>query len=279
METCPISPDKSKSSYSYSSSSYDYSYSKDHSYSKSKHDESCESLCKDKTYSQCLNSEVCDYSRDDCCEPIEECCEEEIRVIIPWYQKETILFPNQLLTTANYYRPFMSYKHRDFVNCMGGSRITGGIPYRGSELKGFEDKYLFGDWTQPMLCGAHLGVGNIYSTNLVSPNKCDLEKMHKIELVDIHERFQNSGYYVSMGTDFKKSRIFLGTYGGCGVSKTKLGKVYELVATKSGYSTAGYFNPDCNDETNDCSLSFSSESQTYTDRDFYTKPSHSNFTC
>ncbi len=81
--------------------------------------------------------------------------------------KETIMFPNEIYITASYYRPFMCYKHSDYINCLGGSKIVGGIPYRGKELKGYCGNYIFADWTQRLIGGDHMGVGNVILQKLI----------------------------------------------------------------------------------------------------------------
>ena len=174
-------------------------------------------------------------ANDSSCISDSEYQEQNIKVNLPCYYNEIITFPQEIKSTADYYRPFMCYNHRNFESSCGGSMIASAVLYKGNELKGFKDHFIFADLSQPLIGGNHLGIGNLYSVYLDPHN---LQKLHEPCLIDISDRYENPGYFVTLGTNADKSRLFLGTF-----SETTLGKIYEIVSTKCGYSTTGYYNP------------------------------------
>ena len=181
-------------------------------------------------------------------------CEGEIEIVYPCFRHEVITYPNELMKTANYTKPFMCYRHRDNGENIGGSINIGGVIYKGDHLPGFKNKYIFGDWTQPCMGGKYLGVGNLYH---VCPNKDYLQKLQKVKLVDIGDTYAQPGYFLVLGTNSSKTRIFLGACTRCGIYPKHNGRVYELVATKCGYSTSGYYT---HYDTTPCSKYYSSDS-------------------
>jgi hypothetical protein len=131
---------------------------------------------------------------------------------------DSIVYVKESLYMKDRHLPLVSLHHRNMK--MSVSQITGGEIYRGN-INGLNGKYVFTD-----LSDMSKSLGSLFFTKSCKYHEI-YGKAHKIN-VD-HSFKSRKNFYVSLGINEKRDKLYLGVYGSMCVKDLGLGSVYEIV--------------------------------------------------
>lgn len=143
----------------------------------------------------------------------------------PSLTQETIAYLNEAISTSTgRIHPLTCYYHIDSrPEKFSGSALTGVQPYMGSEIPDLTGCVIFTDFvlrdSQPPSRG-------VLAYTKVRPD-C---KENDYGIIEPDYNFYNqSSYYVSLGTNLNQSRLYLGVYGSSNVTDYNKGTIFEIV--------------------------------------------------
>lgn len=136
----------------------------------------------------------------------------------PNITQDCIIFINESLHLKNRHHPLTSIYHKDLNNSV--NEIVGGEFYKGKSLNGLNNSYVFADLTQ-----RDHPEGSLYQVK-VSKNP---EKFQEAKKINVIHHSHRENFYVSLGTNYKQDRLFLGVYNSLGVNDRRMGAVYEIL--------------------------------------------------
>jgi hypothetical protein len=143
----------------------------------------------------------------------------------PSLTQETIAYLNEAISTSTgRIHPLTCYYHIDSrPEKFSGSALTGVQPYMGSEIPDLTGCVIFTDFvlrdSQPPSRG-------VLAYTKIRPD-C---KENDYGIIEPDYNFYNqSSYYVSLGTNLNQSRLYLGVYGSSNVTDYNKGTIFEIV--------------------------------------------------
>ena len=143
----------------------------------------------------------------------------------PTLDEKTIAYYNEAVTlSGSRLQPLTSYFHQDTrPDKFAGTALTGVQAYMGKRIPGLTGSVVFTDFarkgTQPNVRGA-------LAYTFVRPN--GQQNDFSVIETDYDFGFQ-SAYYVTLGTNLKQTRLYLGVYGSMKVTDFNQGTVFEIV--------------------------------------------------
>ena len=131
--------------------------------------------------------------------------------------KNYIVFPEEAISlSGEKHSPFVSMIHKNPHNPI--SEITGGEFYKGSNISKLRGCYVFSD-----LSKRDIPEGSLFYV------KPDTKTPHNPRSIKIVHNFKSDRhYYVSLSSNNKHTKLYLGVYGSLGVMDLNLGSVYEI---------------------------------------------------
>jgi hypothetical protein len=144
----------------------------------------------------------------------------------PALDEKTIAYYDEAVkTSVRRLQPLISYFHEDpRPDKFGATALTGVQPYMGNEIPDLTGSVVFTDLarnekSQPPVRGvlAYTRVGT----------DCKLNDFSVIETD--YDFGSQSAYYVSLGTNLNKTKLYLGVYGSMKVADFNQGTVFEIV--------------------------------------------------
>ncbi|WP_042148058.1 sorbosone dehydrogenase family protein [Paucisalibacillus sp. EB02] len=139
-------------------------------------------------------------------------------------EKTIAYYKEAVALSGNRLQPLTSYFHQDArPDKFAGTALTGVQAYMGNEIPGLSGSVVFTDGakkeSQPQVRGA-LGYTTVRSNG-------QHNDFHEIQ-VD-YDFGAGSAYYVSLGTNWNQSRLYLGVYGSINVTDFNQGTLFEIV--------------------------------------------------
>jgi hypothetical protein len=140
-------------------------------------------------------------------------------------EKTIAYYEDTIKTSTRRLQPLMSYYHEDSRSGkFRATALTGVQPYMGNEIPGLTGSVVFADLARAQ--EAQLPVRGALAYTRVRMD-CKLNDYSVIETDDPFG--SQSAYYVSLGTNLKQSRLYLGVYGSMKVADINQGTVFEIV--------------------------------------------------
>ncbi|MBU9722645.1 MULTISPECIES: PQQ-dependent sugar dehydrogenase [Bacillaceae] len=140
--------------------------------------------------------------------------------------KKIIAFYNDaVITSTKRLRPLINYFHQDpRANKFRGTALTGVQAYTGKRISDLNDSIVFTDF-------ARREESDDPTRGVLAYTRVRMDgQPNDFSVIDNDFNFGNEdAYYVSLGTDLKQKRLFLGTYGSSKVTEFKQGTVFEIV--------------------------------------------------
>jgi hypothetical protein len=144
----------------------------------------------------------------------------------PALEEQTIAYYNDAVkTSALRLQPLISYFHKDTrPDKFGGTSLTGVQTYMGSEIPSLTGSVVFTDlaWDE----GSRPPVRGVLAYTRVRTDY----KPNDFHVIETDYNFgSGSAYYVSLGTNLRQSRLYLGVSGSTNVTDFNQGAVFEIV--------------------------------------------------
>lgn len=141
-------------------------------------------------------------------------------------EEKTIAYYNEAIkTSVNRLQPLTSYFHQDpRPDKFGGTALTGVQAFLGNGIPGLTGSVVFSDFarneeSQPPVKGV-LAYTRVRTDG----------KLNDFSVINTDYNFgSQSAYYVSLGTNLDKTRLYLGVYGSMNVTDFNQGTVFEIV--------------------------------------------------
>jgi plastocyanin len=145
----------------------------------------------------------------------------------PLLTQDCVVFVKESLYIENRYQPLTSIHHKNLKKSV--NEITGGEFYRGCEIKGLENSYVFSD-----LSKRDVPEGSLYYVRMGK----DPQNFKEAKPIKIAHQFKKDTHlFVSMGSNESQDKLYLGVYYNLGVTDRKLGAVYEIVPSSENYDS------------------------------------------
>jgi hypothetical protein len=143
------------------------------------------------------------------------------------YTQDCIVFVKESLYLQDRRLPLVNLHHKSTSRSV--NEITGGEYYKGSEISELTDSYVFCDLSQR--CNPE---GSLFYVRAGE----NLEKLQTPDKISVDHSFEkDKNLYVSLGTNSKQDKLYLGVYHSLGVKDSKLGGVYEIVKSEPYYDS------------------------------------------
>jgi len=141
--------------------------------------------------------------------------------------QDCVVFVKESLYIENRYQPLTSIHHKNLKKSV--NEITGGEFYRGCEIKGLENSYVFAD-----LSKRDIPEGSLYYVRMGR----DPQNFKEALPIKISHQFKkDTHFFVSMGSNESQDKLYLGVYYDLCVGERKLGAVYEIVSASENYDS------------------------------------------
>ncbi len=144
-------------------------------------------------------------------------------------EKTVAYYDEAVETSAKRIPPLTSYFHEDpRSDKFAGTALTGVQPYMGLEIPGLTGSVLFTDLARKEQSRPPVRGVLAYTRPRFDGRPNDYR------IVDTDDPFgSQSAYYVSMGTNLKQTKVYIGVYGSMKVADVRLGTVCEIVPATS----------------------------------------------
>ncbi|WP_341356947.1 PQQ-dependent sugar dehydrogenase [Rossellomorea sp. y25] len=143
----------------------------------------------------------------------------------PDWDEKSIAFYNEAVTlSGNRLHPLTSYFHKDTrPDKFEGTALTGVQPYMGKRIPGLTGSVVFTDLARKE---SHPQVRGALAYTTVRLNG----KQNEFSVIQTDYDFgSQSAYYVSLGTNLKQTRLYLGVYSSTKVTDLNQGTVFEII--------------------------------------------------
>lgn len=151
-------------------------------------------------------------------------CNKLVKVHILRNEYECITFPFETFSNSNFRKPVLTTYHREHrFDKIRTSYITGAEIYKGTNIPELQNTLICIGWSDIIFNGNVSGNGVLFYSK-IDPN--NLDKNHDHYKIDIP--YQNGEFFVTLGSNKNKDRLFLGTYKSFGVLDHNKGCIYEI---------------------------------------------------
>ncbi len=135
-------------------------------------------------------------------------------------------YPQEAQNIANFYRPLFGYSQNDKrPGHFSGQAITGVMPYWGGQIPQLQGKVVFTDWTS-VVNGVRTEKGILAYVDIDRDN---LQQEQDVKQIEVKSPISGPQFYVSLGSNTDRDRLFLGIYRSAGSANLNMGAVYEIV--------------------------------------------------
>lgn len=125
-------------------------------------------------------------------------------------------------TSGKVLPPLISYYHKEYrPDKLKGTAITGVQAYTGNEIKELSNSIVFIDLSNKNENPVKGALGYVKIKTNGKPVDYDIIK--------VNYDFKEPAFYVSLGTNFNQTKLFLGVYSSTKVNDLKKGKIFEII--------------------------------------------------
>ncbi len=135
-------------------------------------------------------------------------------------------YPQEAQNIYKFYRPLFGYSHNDKrPGRFSGQAITGVMPYWGGHIPQLQGKVVFIEWTD-VTNGVRDEQGVL---GYVDIDRDNLQQLQDVKQIEVKSPISGPQFYVSLGSNADRDRLFLGIYRSAGSANLNMGAVYEIV--------------------------------------------------
>jgi hypothetical protein len=136
--------------------------------------------------------------------------------------EKTIAYYNEAIhASVQRLQPLTTYYHQDpRPNKFSGSALTSVKPYMGNQIPDLNGAVIFTDWSRKSSEPTRGAIGYTF----YNP-----EGLNDYGVIEIINPSTQPAFFVSLGTNLDKTRLFLGVYASTNVTNRNQGTVYEII--------------------------------------------------